>query len=329
MFLMRSDVRQLTRILTLSVLFFLVEQLFSLIVRGTLEVVRFDLIILLVLSITYKDIAVSYYQKFRQNKNSERLLNYLLAVFCLMFFIFIFQPSLADSLNYYFSGYPQFFGRLGVSYFSPEPGLSTFGILSLLIMYKMFSKKNELLKDLIILFIIVLLLLSTLSLTGVLVALIAVYVCDINMRVIFWILFSLAVLSLIFSDNFNEVFFHPLSRIEALFNLVDYQDASPAIRVNSILILGDNFLDSYRTRVEYGAYPVGFVSYITLLPFISTFIIFYHLIKLPVAMKFIFIFSVIMMPLTSPFIFALYLLDRIKIEKLKSEMPSTLKLIRK
>jgi len=298
-------------IFLISIFFWFVEQLFSLAVHGAFKIVRLDLIIIMIASFSYTEVVKSIAPAIEGKILVKTSFFLICSSFFLMLFLFFSFPGIASDLNFTLSGHPQFFGNLGVSYYSPEPGLSAFGVVALYIVYDRVFAKSSISFELFVFLFVILLLISTLSLTGILLILISAYIFYVRINSKTHLLLFLVtcfIPIIIFGDV--DFFVHPLERINALLNISDNLDSSPAIRINNMISLFSDFLSLYENRGEHGSHPVGFVSYFTILPFTTMVFLIFHLSRLQFFARLVFIFSCVMLPLTSPFIFSIYLFQR-------------------
>ena len=307
-------------VIILSILIAIAEQLFSIAVHGIFVLVRIDLILIIVTSLAYGNVADGLVNCLALRSRVKFALAVAFVLFVLMLLVYIFLPTLASWLNLFSSGHPQFFGGLGVSYYAPEPGLSAFGILSAYVLFVIFWNKSSKVLEIGVLLLVVALLLSTLSLTGCVLIFAVTYLYimrnGIRLSLFVWPLLFLFVLFLLIFRADPYLFDHPIQRFQALIYLSEYQDSSPSIRVNNLISLFDDFLAMYSNRIEYGVHPVGVVSYMTLIPFATVVFLFFHLYSLSYPIGLIFLLSCIMLPLSNPFFFSIFLIDRLRKSRL-------------
>ena len=288
------------------------EQSSSVFLREKFQIVRFDLIIIMVASITYKNFAEDFLKLSRDAFGINFILTFMFFLLFLMLFFSIKSTVYASDLNYFFTGFPQYFEGLRVSYYAPEPGLSAFGIMTWYILFVTFQVKKSTVLNLCVLASVLFLLLSTSSLTGIVLSIFAVYIYVIVNKVsVLWVLASFVFFA-VFLIIFEPVAFdHPLDRINQLFNLSENPDGSPALRIDNIMYFFNNFFDIYIDFDNEKPMAVGFTSYLAILPISTAWFLAYHLIKRNFTSIIFLMFAVVLLPTTNPFIFSIILFERL------------------
>ena len=263
-------------------------------------------ILALTLILTYKkisDLILLYPKNFISFKGMFALPPFFYGA---MIFSIIVSAELASNLNKFFTGFPHHEGLRGVTYFSNEPGLSSFGIFTFFVLYLTIIKDNVIKFNAVII-VAILVLLSTVSGTGLVLALILVTLF-VKIKII---LIALLILLIIYQFLNTELSFimYPIERLLQLLNFKEYGESSPALRINNILDLFNNFVGMYEERKEYGHHGVGFVSYITEIPVSTIFFIIFGLYYISIYYFPLFFFSLVMLPLSSPFFFFIVLMS--------------------
>lgn len=290
----------------------LFEQLFSVFLRESFQTVRFDLILIMVASITYKNFSEDFLMLSRDAFGISFLLPFMFFVFSLMLIFSINSSLYASYLNYFFTGFPQFFEGLRVSYYAPEPGLSAFGIMTWYILFLTFQVKKLVVLNFSVLVFVLFLLLSTSSLTGVILFIFAFYIYFIVNKVsVLWVLASF-IFFVVFVIILEPVALdHPLDRVNQMLNMSENPDGSPALRINNIFYFFNNFFEVYINFDSKKSMAVGFITYLAILPISTVWFLAYHLIKRNFTSVVFFMFAVILLPTTNPFIFTIILFERL------------------
>lgn len=310
--LYRDSKINVIKIMTVVILLISTELILSLSINDNISNANLPKVMALTLIISYKYLAsiITY--------NYDGLYNYKLMkiipiiLFISMILIFMNDRSAASDFNFLLTGATHYTDLKGITYFSNEPGLASFGIFSLILLY-LFGLENNKLTSTFLIIIGVLLLLSTLSGTAVVLIMMLIMIL-LNLKRYFTILTILVILfglAIIVSTN-TEFINHPIERMNQLINMNEYTNSSPALRVENILNMSNDFFSMYTNRNEYGDHGVGVVSYLTEIPITTSLFIAYGLLNLSILLIPVFIFSIIMLPLSSPFFFIIFLINHCK-----------------
>jgi len=309
MLIVLIDSKLVFKILLTFIIFSLLELIFLVFWKLPLLELRFDLILLMCVSFFYKDILFNFNKKNLINKAILGLpLKTTFLMFATMFLASILSSSLASDINQILTGRQQFLDVLGISYFSPEPGLSSFGLFSFVVLLLVYQNKVNMQTGLVI-FTILVFLISTKALTAiVLIGFLLLFYLP-KIRPLYLLLIVTVVFLLFSLSSISDYLARPLEKYDALLSYNDSDDSSPAVRINNILALFQSFEYLTINRNALGVNPVGIVSYGVQLPITTLSFILLHLLRLSFRARFLFIFASIMLPLTNPFIFTIYLVN--------------------
>ena len=193
-------------------------------------------------------------------------------------------------------------------FYTPEPGLSSFGIFSIYALGE-FIKKNN--------WITITIIAVALGVTATFSSLLLLTLMTTTLRLGFLIYFLIIIpaifgIGVICEWDF-QLLAHAKIRMLQLWNMSDHPGGSPALRVEHMTNYVKYLFGSYANTETLIASPVGFVKYLTAYPFSVSLYILLLLRNTTLRVKAIFIVSFILLPVISPFGLLLKTLTRARV----------------